>query len=531
MKRILMSLFVVFSYIVPAVSQVNGITISGFIHPSFIEFYNCKELFMKVYDPINKLSNSEELLKTPIHQDGSFKIEIPFSSKFQYVSFWVLNNGNKGQPGELLPIDFRQTGSGYLNAAYFFEAGDAIKIGIEENGQMSFSGSGGSKLSCQYKVNSLEFRSLERRINELLLEHEYDKAFDLQMDILDLIIKMRINVLASYKDKFTEEVYRKIYLDAVVNAKTSALNLFLQKKSAARSKDEKFMVSFSRHFEKWLNLDRLIPIDSSLGLLSKNYGTYLFDREIGAYKIAIGDKVNDDPFIYIYNTIRSKYSGKMRDQLLLICFDRLSLNFKGNITPFIKDAVNIASDEKMSDLFALIEKKQPGSKAFPFELEGVDGKIHRLSDYKGKVLVIDFWFTGCFWCTRLNAAMHPIINKYRNNKDVVFLSVCEDQKKETWLKSLKSEIYTSPESINLYTNGYGVEHPFMRFYNFSGAPQQLIISKEGYLVTASPPRPDACLPSPYDKNNVLDLDDMLKCANVRRFLEILDLQLSKNNSK
>ncbi|NOZ56054.1 MAG: TlpA family protein disulfide reductase [Calditrichaeota bacterium] len=39
-----------------------------------------------------------------------------------------------------------------------------------------------------------------------------------------------------------------------------------------------------------------------------------------------------------------------------------------------------------------------GPVAPDFQLRGVDGKIHKLSDYKGKVIILDFWDTWCPPC-------------------------------------------------------------------------------------------------------------------------------------
>ena len=38
--------------------------------------------------------------------------------------------------------------------------------------------------------------------------------------------------------------------------------------------------------------------------------------------------------------------------------------------------------------------------AADWELKGLDGKTHKLKDYSGKVVVLDFWYRGCGWCIK-----------------------------------------------------------------------------------------------------------------------------------
>ena len=39
-----------------------------------------------------------------------------------------------------------------------------------------------------------------------------------------------------------------------------------------------------------------------------------------------------------------------------------------------------------------------GDKAPAFSLEDQQGKTVKLADFKGKVIVLDFWYRGCGWC-------------------------------------------------------------------------------------------------------------------------------------
>ncbi|MCL6505956.1 MAG: redoxin family protein [Bryobacteraceae bacterium] len=62
-----------------------------------------------------------------------------------------------------------------------------------------------------------------------------------------------------------------------------------------------------------------------------------------------------------------------------------------------------------------------------FTLSGLHGEKLRLAAFRGKVLVLDFWAT---WCTPCRA-QHPLLEetqrRYRDNPDVVFLSINTDE--------------------------------------------------------------------------------------------------------
>jgi|GEM_PF-1552661 len=52
----------------------------------------------------------------------------------------------------------------------------------------------------------------------------------------------------------------------------------------------------------------------------------------------------------------------------------------------------------------------------------IDGKQHRLSDYRGRVVVIDFWGVWCGGCVRTIPLMRDLAAKYES-KNVVFLAI------------------------------------------------------------------------------------------------------------
>jgi peroxiredoxin len=65
---------------------------------------------------------------------------------------------------------------------------------------------------------------------------------------------------------------------------------------------------------------------------------------------------------------------------------------------------------------------QVGDKAPKFKLLGLDGKVHQLSDYAGKNVVINFWGTYCPPCKAEMPAIQKQYEQWRKS-DVVVLAV------------------------------------------------------------------------------------------------------------
>ena len=61
-----------------------------------------------------------------------------------------------------------------------------------------------------------------------------------------------------------------------------------------------------------------------------------------------------------------------------------------------------------------------GKKAYDFSLKDFNGKIHRLSDFKGKVVILDFWDT---WCPPCKAEIPHFIDLHHKYKDKGFMMI------------------------------------------------------------------------------------------------------------
>lgn len=112
------------------------------------------------------------------------------------------------------------------------------------------------------------------------------------------------------------------------------------------------------------------------------------------------------------------------------------------------------------------------------EIEGkdIDGKPFRLSDYRGKVLVLVFWATWCKPCMALVPQERELAKRMAGDR-FALLGVNCDSKKEAMREALAEEKITWP---NWYDGGLG-SGPIAERYRVQGIPAIYVIDPEGVI--------------------------------------------------
>jgi hypothetical protein len=175
--------------------------------------------------------------------------------------------------------------------------------------------------------------------------------------------------------------------------------------------------------------------------------------------------------------------------MCFLCQSEAVTNSRNPDAVYAKALKYIHTPSRRAYLIKLAESRKKGAQAYNFSLPDTSGKYVRLSDFKNKVVMIDCWFTGCSSCTGTAKSVEQgVVPSFKDNPDVVFISICVDKSRTMWLNSVRSGLYTHPGSIDLYTEGLGDSHPFMKHYNFQGFPRLMLIGKDGKIFSSNMPR-------------------------------------------
>jgi cytochrome c biogenesis protein CcmG, thiol:disulfide interchange protein DsbE len=114
-----------------------------------------------------------------------------------------------------------------------------------------------------------------------------------------------------------------------------------------------------------------------------------------------------------------------------------------------------------------------GLSAPDFELKDIGGKIWKLSDLRGKVVLVNFWATWCDSCKEENPSFQKFIESEKDNRNFVAVTILYHDSAENAVSYLKNNGFTFNVLIDDQKTSYD--------YGITGVPETFILSKRGML--------------------------------------------------
>jgi len=119
-----------------------------------------------------------------------------------------------------------------------------------------------------------------------------------------------------------------------------------------------------------------------------------------------------------------------------------------------------------------------GALAPEFNLADTKGDFHKLSDYRGDYVVIDFWAAWCGICRKENPNMQALHEKYKD-RGLKIIGISLDETKGAWEQAISDDQLT-------YLH-FGDQDAFKSevatTYGITGIPLMLLLNPEGKILT------------------------------------------------
>jgi len=123
--------------------------------------------------------------------------------------------------------------------------------------------------------------------------------------------------------------------------------------------------------------------------------------------------------------------------------------------------------------------KEPkiGEQFTDFESEDKNGKLKKLSELKGKAILLEFWASWCGPCRQENPNLVKTYEKY-NPKGFQIFAVSLDEDKESWLKAIEKDSLNWEHVSDLK----GQRNEASLIYGINGIPDNFLIAENGEII-------------------------------------------------
>lgn len=388
------------------------------------------------------------------------------------------------------------------------------------------SGSSGQKFTCLRELQAMDI--------EKVLWREKNKAR--MIDVADSLLGEGYKVLDRYKQMLSPAAYNIIRADLIGRVGNRALLGIMGTLYPNNFPGKLTSEEIAKKKERFEQLENTLKTDLPAENLAFSVDYTDFIYQCTKWDLALVRGNANFSLKDLYLKLAEDNIGIFRDKLLAYCLINSNdlLVFFDNTTAedysyCMKDAIDRIRTSWLKDAVAdILKTKGIGAQVYNFRLPAdSSATMVSMSDFKGKVVLVDMWSYQCTACTLFSQSFHksvyPLFESDPNFKVVSIM--IGPSSREKYLFRLRSSVdgygtkfatYTYPDVVNLFgglddkdkSHEWGKE--IGRFYNINTTPFILLIDKNGKILSST---------VPFFTNT--------ESPNVGRMIDLIRLGLSK----
>ena len=144
---------------------------------------------------------------------------------------------------------------------------------------------------------------------------------------------------------------------------------------------------------------------------------------------------------------------------------------------FSTENKNSEYGKKVANYIKLNKELKIGEQYVDFKMADLNGNSKKLSDFKGKTILLEFWASTCGPCRQQNPNLVKTYKKFKPKGFEIF-AVSLDQEKNSWLQAIEKDSLNWEHVSDLK----GDDNEASLIYGVTGIPANFLIDQNGVIL-------------------------------------------------